>query len=110
MVINDNDVQKALDHLRFKAGDAAKAKANRIYLEEYRKSLKASIMKDHISLNVNAQEREAYSDEAYKTHLKAMRAAIEEDELHRWKMVAAQAIIDAWRTEQANRRGESRIG
>ena len=109
-MIEDKDVQKALDHLRFKAGDAAKAKATRIYCEEFRKSLKADIMKRHLDLPVNAQEREAYSHPDYKKHLEAMRVAIEEYELHRWKMIAAQAIIEAWRTEQANRRGEMKLG
>lgn len=109
-MIDEKDVQKALDQLRFKAGDAAKAKANRIYLEEFRKSLKADLMKHHLTESIGAQEREAYSHPDYKEHLKAMREAIEKDETHRWKMVAAQAIIEAWRTEQANRRGEAKIG
>jgi len=38
-----------------------------------------------------------------------MRTAIELDEVHRWKMVAAQATIEAWRTHQANRRGEQKM-
>lgn len=109
-MISDKDVQAALDYLRFKADAAAFAKANRIYLEEYRKSIKATLMSHHLDKPVNAQEREAYSDQNYKNHLDAMRDAIEADELHRWKMIAAQAIIDAWRTEQATRRGEIKIG
>lgn len=110
MVITDDDVQKALDRLRFQAGNAAKAKAERIYMEEFRKSIKASVMQKHMSLPVSAQEREAYNSEEYKKHLIVMRDAIEKDELCRWQMIAAQAVIEAWRTASANQRGESKIG
>lgn len=110
MQINDEDVQKALDFLRFQAPQAAKAKAERIYMEEYRKSIKASVMQKHLSMPVSAQEREAYNSNEYKSHLDVMRTAIESDELFRWKMVAAQAVIEAWRTSSANDRGQSKIG
>lgn len=110
MQISDDDVQKALDFLRFKAPDAAKAKAERIYMEEYRKTVKASAMKQYLSMPVSAQEREAYSSKEYVAHLEVMKIAIENDELFRWKMVAAQAVIEAWRTSSANERGQSKIG
>lgn len=110
MVITDDEVQKALDFLRFQSPDAAKAKAERIYLEEYRKTVKATAMKNCLSLPVSAQEREAYSSKEYVAHLEVMRDAIEKDEFFRWKMVAAQAIIEAWRTSSANERGQSKIG
>lgn len=110
MVISDADVQAALDRLRFKGKDAARAKAERIYLEEYRKSIKAKIMGKHLSLPVSAQEREAYSSQEYVAHLEVMRDAIENDELCRWQMIAAQAVIEAWRTASANQRIESKIG
>lgn len=110
MVISDDDVQKALDRLRFKAKDAAKAKADRIYLEEFRKSIKATIMQKHLDLPVSAQEREAYASEEYVGHLLVMKDAIEADELARWQMIAAQAVIEAWRTASANMRGEAKIG
>ena len=44
-MISDDEVQKSLDFLRDTADQSAKFKAERIYLEEYRKSLKALIMK-----------------------------------------------------------------
>ena len=56
-IITDEDVSKAVDYLRDTAEEAAKNKSERIYLEEYRKSLKAMIMKDHLEMSVSAQER-----------------------------------------------------
>ena len=110
MIITDEDVEKALNRLRFHAGNAAIAKAERIYMEEYRKCVKANIMQKHLDLPVSAQEREAYASQEYIDHLKVMRDAIERDELCRWQMIAAQAVIEAWRTCSANQRGESKIG
>jgi 16S rRNA G966 N2-methylase RsmD len=109
-MITDEMVEKALDYLRDMGEEAAVAKAQRIYLEEFRKVVKADIMKQHLDKAVNAQEREAYSDPTYKQHLIAMREAIEADERHRWMMASAQAKIEAWRTQQANRRGEAKLG
>lgn len=109
-IVTDEDVEKALDRLRFQAGNAARAKAERIYLEEFRKSIKANIMQRHLDMPVSAQEREAYGSEEYKKHLLVMRDAIEKDELCRWQMVAAQAVIESWRTLSANQRTESKLG
>ena len=106
---SDEAAQKALDFLRFQAGEAAISRANRIYMEEFRKTIKANCMAASTEKTLTAQERDAYSSPEYIAHLEAMRAAIELDEVHRWKMVAAQATIEAWRTHQANRRGEQKM-
>lgn len=82
----------------------AKAKAERVYLEEYRKSLKAIIMKRSLESAVNAQEREAYSDPEYVELLKGLKAAVEVEEEIRWGLVAAQARIEVWRSMEATNR------
>jgi|SRR6267154_229 len=110
MVISDEQVQEAFDRLRFGGKKAAEAKANRIYMTEYRKVMKSEGMRKYINLPLAAQEREAYSSHEYKQHLLALKAAIEEDELMTWQMVRARAVIEAWRTASANQRGESKIG
>jgi hypothetical protein len=109
-MITDQQAENALDYLRTNASKAAKAKAERVYLEEYRKTVKSNEMQKHLEKPLAAQEREAYASEEYKAHLDAMREAIEKDEYNRWGMVAAQATLDAWRTENANRRGEMKLG
>lgn len=110
MILTDDDVERALDRLRFQAGNAAKAKADRIYMEEFRKTIKANVMQKHLDLPVSAQEREAYASPEYAKHLMVMRDAIEKDETMRWQMVAAQAVIEAWRTLSVNQRIEAKIG
>ena len=90
-IITDEDVQKSLDFLRDNALIAAQYKAERIYLEEYRKSLKALLMKNHIDLPVSAQEREAYASPVYIQHLESMKIAIQRDEKQRFLRVSAEA-------------------
>ena len=102
--ITDDEIDKALDYLRDNARDAAQAKANRIYIEEYRKVVKAKLMKEHASMSAVLQEREAYSDPRYAQHLEAIKQAVEADEGHRFLRGAAEAKIEAWRTQSSNTR------
>jgi hypothetical protein len=103
-VISDEDAERAADYIRDNARAAAQAKANRIYLEEYRKVVKAQLMREHDDSALGAQEREAYSEPRYQQHLKVMKDAIEQDEYMRWMLTAAEAKLEAWRTQSANAR------
>jgi len=108
-MISDDEIHDALEYLRTNAPKAAQAKANRIYLEEYRKTIKANGMQKHLDKPVTAQEREAYQTKEYTDHLLIMQEAIRVDELNRWGMVAATAKIEAWRSFNANHRGEGKM-
>lgn len=107
-MITNEDVDKAVEYLRTNARAAAQARANRIYMEEYRKVVKGQLMREFPNLPIGAQEASAYSDPRYAEHLQAMQTAIERDEFNRWMMVAAEAKIEAWRTQQANARAEGK--
>ena len=50
--ISEEDVQKAVDWLRDNAEACAKARPTRIYLEEYRKSIKALLMSKYQDLRM----------------------------------------------------------
>ena len=104
----DIDPHKAVDRIIINSKKYAKAKAERIYMEEYRKSLKAIIMKRSLESSVNAQEREAYSDPEYTGWLKKLQIAIEVEEQLRWEMVAAQARVEVWRSQEASSRAEGK--
>lgn len=103
-MISDDEIEKAVDWLRDHALDAAKAKAERVYCEEYRKSLKAIIASNSNETSESAKERFAYASEAYQEHLAKLREAVLEDEKNRALRVAAELKIEAWRTMEANRR------
>ena len=100
--ISEEDVQKAVDWLRDNAVACAKARATRIYLEEYRKSIKALLMSKYQDLSVSAQERESYAHDDYISHLKTLKEAIYQDERLRFFRASAEVKIEAWRTQQAN--------
>lgn len=105
------NIFRALDFIRDNASEYAKAKATRVYLEEFRKSKKALLMKDAERAGhnaVSAQEREAYADEGYRQHLESLQAAVEAEEKLRWLMVVAQAKIEVWRTLESTRRVEAK--
>ena len=106
------DPNQAIDYIIAKSGEYAQARAERIYMEELRKTITAELCKTalhHGFEAVNAQEREAYSDPNYKKHLMAIKQAVEAEEKIRWMLIAAQARIDVWRSQEASNRVQDRV-
>ena len=98
---------KVVEFLLKNAGKYAKAKAERVYLDEFRRSKRALLMQEaelHGYETSAAQERQAYSHPEYIELLQGLKIAVETEEKLRWQMVAAQMKIDLYRTEQANNR------
>ena len=102
------DPQKHLRRMWETAPKLAQAKANRVYMEEFRKTLKAQLMKADPSLPLAAQERDAYAAEAYKAHIEALREAVRVEEELRWRMVTDQASVEVWRSQEASARAMDR--
>lgn len=102
------DPQQALEAMWKLAPQYAQAKAHRIYLEEYRKTIKAQLMKACGLESIGAQEREAYADDAYEAHLEALKTAVEDEETLRWRLIASQAAVDVWRSQEASNRNMDR--
>jgi hypothetical protein len=102
--ISDEDVERALDWLRTSAMESARIRAERLYLEEYTKSLRSILMKEHPTLSAAAQEREACADQRYIDHLGALKIAIQEDAKMQFLRAAAEAKLEAWRTMHATER------
>jgi len=101
------DPQEAVDFLIDQSKPYAKAKSERIYMEEYRKTLKAQLMIEAESFGHKTavtQEREAYSHTQYVAHLQALKEAVENEERLRWMMIAAQERIAVWRSQEASNR------
>jgi hypothetical protein len=104
-----SDPHKAVDYIIKNAPKFAEAKANRVYLEEFRKSKKALLMAQSTESAANAREQYAYAHQEYLELLQGLKAAIEVEEKLKWDMVAAQARVEIWRTEQANNRNQDRV-
>jgi hypothetical protein len=103
------DPNKAVDFIRDNGKKFAQAKADRVYMEEYRKSLKAILMKRSMETAVNAQEREAYSHPEYIQLLEGLREAVAIEEQLRWEMIAAQQRVEVWRSQEASNRIEYKV-
>jgi len=93
--------------IRDKAAAFGEAKAQRVYLEEFRRSKKALLMKECYAMGVeaaNAQEREALADPEYHQLLRGLAAAVEKEETLKWEIEAARLEVEIWRTQQATNR------
>ncbi len=102
------DPHRAVNEIIRMAPLFAKAKAERIYVEEFRKTIKAQLMKSCGESAVTAQEREAYAHPDYVKHLDAIKEAVAEEENLRWLLVAAQARVEVWRSQESTARAEGR--
>ena len=101
-----NEPTKAIQFLIDTAPLYAKAKADRMYLEEFRKSRKAQLASQAGTEVLGKQETFAYAHPEYIQILEGIREAVEKEETYRWMMTAAQAKIEVWRTQQYSARLE----
>lgn len=102
------DPDRAVDYIIANAGKFAAAKAQRVYLEEFRKSKKALLMAQSQAKTVADREAYAYAHEDYLGLLGGLKAAVEVEEKLKWDLVAAQARVEIWRTRSANNRAQDR--
>ena len=91
---------KAIEYIIENAPKFAEAKAQRMYLEEFRKTKKALLMKDALARGIDsavAQEREAYAHIEYADLLRGLMVAIEKEETLKWMLTAAQKAVSPTR-------------
>jgi hypothetical protein len=101
MTINPHD---AIDFMIKNAKAYAEAKANVTYLEQFRKSKKALLFANAMGNTIADKEAYAYSHPEYIELLDGLKEAVAEAERLRWMLVAAQARIDVFRTQEASNR------
>ena len=101
----------AVNWIRDNALPLAKAKANRVYIEEFRKTKKALLMQEAAQKfpAFAAQEREAYAHKEYQELILGLKEAVQEEEMLKWQMTAAQNKIEIWRTAESTKRAELRL-
>jgi hypothetical protein len=111
--LEQKNINDAVDFLYTHGRKYAEAKGHRVYLEEFRKSQKAMLMKaalaEERAKTAAAAEIEAYSDPTYVEMLKGLQAAVEREEELRWALVSAQARIDVWRSQEASNRTMDKV-
>jgi len=106
--------EKQQQEIREKWAEYAKAKAEHIYLEHYRKSLTAILQKEAMVngfTSVAAQEREALSDSRYTDVINGIKVAVEQEELFRGEVKMAEWRFEAWKARlYADQREAKRYG
>ena len=107
-MISEADVEKAVDWLRDNATEAAKARAERLYMEAWVKTVLAQEAEKVGGSSAAQRESAARTRPAYLAALQAYREAVESDERHRFMRDAAAAKIEAWRTMESTRRAEGK--
>jgi hypothetical protein len=107
-MVSEQEAQRAIDYVRDKAPEYAKAKAERIYIENALKSVKAKQMSESDKKTLGDREIDAYMSIEYETMLKGLREAVAIEEEIIWRMKAAQLRFEHWKTEQFNNRVEAR--
>lgn len=106
--MNDS-IERRMEELRQLATKYAKFQAQRLYLEEFKKSKLALLMKSAEKSGHStsaAQEREARAHHEYLELLEGLRDATESAEDARWQLEIAKIGADLYRTKQANMRAE----
>ena len=102
------DPNKAVDFIIANAPKFAAARAQRVYLEEFRKSKKAILMGESDEKSAVAREQYAYAHPDYVALLEGLKVAVTDEETMRWQLVAAQARVEIWRTQEASNRAQDR--
>lgn len=98
--------------MKVNADKYAKAKAQRVYLERFRKSKKAILIREAESKGIKTgQEREsyAYAHESYLELLEGLRAAVEVEESLRWLLTACREKIDHHKQMNMYKMAEMRL-
>lgn len=103
-----NDPSLAVEFIIKHSAEFAKAKSQRVYLEEFRKSKKSLLMSKSSDTTIGGQERDAYKHPEYLELLEGLKQAVEIEETLKWKLIAAQARIDIFRTMEASNRAQDR--
>lgn len=102
-MITDDEIHKAVAFLAENAHKCGELKAERVFAEEMRKSLKAILMSQATG-TLGEKERYAYSHQRYLDHLEGLKKAVQADEQNKALRAAAEMKIEVWRTQAANLR------
>ena len=99
----DNFLER-LEDMKDAIGPYAKAKADRVYIENYLRCKKSLLMGQCDEKTVAAKEMYAYAHKDYIELLEGLRAAIEFEEKCRWTLEQFKMSVDIWRSVNANDR------
>lgn len=104
-MIDDKEIERAVWWLAQSAPQIAEARAEMVFADEYKKSLKAILMAECNETAANAREQFAYAHPKMLAHLQEIKRTVLNFEKLRAQREAASMKIGAWQTQSANYRG-----
>jgi hypothetical protein len=104
MTFTDDEIGAAIDYLRDSSSRAAEARAQVGYLEQWLRSLRATLALRAVGSSMAEREAIALSHADYLAAIDAYKVAVEADAKFRFLREAAKAKIEAWQTHSANER------
>jgi hypothetical protein len=105
--ITDDMMEEALTFLATHSDMGAEARAERFKAEHARKRIRANLILSSNEKTSGMREAWAEQHERYAQAIDDEANAIRNDEYFRAERSRAEAIIEAWRSEQANQRAGS---
>ena len=102
------DPNEAINFMIKNAEAYSQAKAQVVYLTEYRKTVKAIGFQRSLKNTMAEKEADAYTTAEYTLCVEGLKEAVAEAERLRWMLVAAQARVDVWRSQEASNRSIER--
>jgi hypothetical protein len=106
------EIQKILYDAEQKAKQFAQAESNRVYLEEFKKSKLAILMKEYQQQGfgaISAQEREARANNEYVELLKGLTEATKKSMQLKYELRVIEWKVMLHQTKQADRRAEMKL-
>lgn len=111
MKVSDEQIERRMEQLRKTAAEYADAKAEYEYLDDFKKSKIAILMKDAEAKGFAtsaSQDREARAHPEYLQLLEGLKVANARAEKLRWELRLAELKAEVWRTMESSRRAEMR--
>lgn len=103
-LVTDEMMEEALNYLATSSEHIAAARANRIRAEFKRKRIRAKLILESNQPSAIAREAWAEAHQLYHEACEEEAKSVEADEYARAERNKADAILEAWRTENANHR------
>lgn len=99
------DPNKCVAYIMETAPQYAEAKADRVFIENYLRTVKSRLMNEEAGTLGN-KEAYAYAHADYELQLKGLRDATKREENLKFMLIAAQMRHDTWKTQEYSKRQE----
>ena len=99
------DPNKCVAYIMENAPKFAIAKAERVFIENYLRTVKSRLMQNEEGTLGN-KEAYAYAHPEYEAQLRGLRDATEKEEALKFMLIAAQMRHDTWKTQEYSKRQE----